>query len=81
MILVLLLLIFSKYFYLASLTSYYTFYLIKHFGVSVQSSQLMLFVFLGSVALGTVIEGLKSRFEHHRQFTFSLSEGGVCLDS
>ena len=62
-ILVLLLLIFSKYFYLASLTSYYTFYLIKHFGVSVQSSQLMLFVFLGSVALGTVIGGpLGDRF-------------------
>jgi FSR family fosmidomycin resistance protein-like MFS transporter len=54
---VLLALIFSKYFYLASLTSYYTFYLINHFGVSVRSAQLLLFVFLGAVALGTIIGG------------------------
>ena len=54
---VLLVLIFSKYSYLASLTSYYTFYLIDHFHVSVRSAQLLLFVFLGSVALGTVIGG------------------------
>ena len=50
-------LIFSKYVYLASLTSYYTFYLIDRFGVSVQASQLYLFVFLGAVAAGTVIGG------------------------
>ena len=54
---VLLALIFSKYFYLASLTSYYTFYLIEHFQVSVRNAQLLLFVFLGSVALGGVIGG------------------------
>ncbi|HZO23831.1 MAG TPA: MFS transporter [Steroidobacteraceae bacterium] len=54
---VLLALIFSKYFYLASLTSYYTFYLINRFHVSVQSSQLHLFVFLGAVAVGTMIGG------------------------
>ncbi len=60
---VLLVLIFSKYFYLASLTSYYTFYLIKHFGVSVRASQLYLFVFLGAVALGTIVGGpLGDRF-------------------
>ncbi len=60
---VLLVLIFSKYFYLASITSYYTFYLIKHFGVSVRTSQLYLFVFLGAVALGTIIGGpLGDRF-------------------
>ena len=60
---VLLLLIFSKYFYLASITSYYTFYLINHFGVSVQTSQLYLFVFLGAVALGTIVGGpLGDRF-------------------
>ena len=53
----LLLLIFSKYFYLASLSSYYTFYLIHQFGVSVRSSQLLLFVFLGSVAAGTLLGG------------------------
>jgi MFS transporter, FSR family, fosmidomycin resistance protein len=60
---VLLLLIFSKYFYLASITSYYTFYLINHFGVSVQAAQLYLFVFLGAVALGTIVGGpLGDRF-------------------
>jgi FSR family fosmidomycin resistance protein-like MFS transporter len=50
-------LIFSKYFYLASLSSYYTFYLIAKFGVSVQSAQLHLFVFLGAVAAGTILGG------------------------
>ena len=54
---VLIALIFSKYFYLASLTSYYTFYLIERFHVDVQSSQIYLFVFLGAVALGTLIGG------------------------
>ncbi|MCE7950077.1 MAG: MFS transporter [Xanthomonadales bacterium PRO7] len=54
---VLLALIFSKYFYLASLYSYYTFYLIERFHVSVRDSQLYLFVFLGAVALGTLIGG------------------------
>jgi FSR family fosmidomycin resistance protein-like MFS transporter len=54
---VLLALIFSKYFYLASLTSYYTFYLIERFHVSVQSAQLHLFLFLAAVALGTIIGG------------------------
>jgi len=54
---ILLILIFSKYFYMASLTSYFTFYLIQKFGVSVQSSQLYLFAFLFSVALGTLVGG------------------------
>jgi FSR family fosmidomycin resistance protein-like MFS transporter len=54
---VLALLVFSKYFYLASLTNYYTFYLIHRFGVSVQQSQILLFVFLFAVAAGTVIGG------------------------
>ncbi len=54
---VLLALIFSKYFYMASLSSYYTLYLIHRFQVSVQAAQLLLFVFLASVALGTVIGG------------------------
>ena len=54
---VLLALIFSKYFYLASITSYYTFYLIEHFGVSVRNSQLLLFVFLASAAAGGMIGG------------------------
>jgi FSR family fosmidomycin resistance protein-like MFS transporter len=54
---ILLVLIFSKYFYLASLSSYYTFYLIDHFHVSVQGAQLRLFVFLGAVAAGTLLGG------------------------
>jgi FSR family fosmidomycin resistance protein-like MFS transporter len=54
---VLLALIFSKYFYLASITSYYTFYLIEHFHVSVRSSQLHLFLFLASAAVGGMAGG------------------------
>ena len=54
---VLLALIFSKYFYLASLTSYYTFYLISRFNVSIQSAQMLLFVFLAAVAVGTIVGG------------------------
>ncbi len=50
-------LIFSKYFYLASLSSYYTFYLIEKFHLSAQSAQLHLFVFLGAVAAGTLAGG------------------------
>jgi MFS transporter, FSR family, fosmidomycin resistance protein len=54
---ILLLLIFSKYVYLTSLTSYYTFYLIQHFGLSVQSAQLHLFLFLAAIAVGTILGG------------------------
>jgi MFS transporter, FSR family, fosmidomycin resistance protein len=54
---ILLVLIFSKYFYLASISSYYTFYLINKFHVSVQSSQLYLFIFLASAAVGTLMGG------------------------
>jgi FSR family fosmidomycin resistance protein-like MFS transporter len=54
---ILLCLIFSKYFYLASLSSYYTFYLIHKFNVSVQQAQVYLFLFLGAVAAGTVAGG------------------------
>ncbi|MFT3800609.1 MAG: MFS transporter [Burkholderiaceae bacterium] len=54
---VLLVLIFSKYFYIAGISSFYTFYLIHHFGVSVQNSQLLLFVFLFASALGTLAGG------------------------
>ena len=50
-------LIFSKYFYLSSLTNYYTFYLIHKFGVSVQQAQIFLFIFLFAVAAGTIIGG------------------------
>ncbi len=50
-------LIFSKYFYLASLTSYYTFYLIDKFHLPVRSAQIHLFIFLGAVAAGTIVGG------------------------
>jgi FSR family fosmidomycin resistance protein-like MFS transporter len=56
-------LVFSKYFYLASLNSYYTFYLISKFHVSVRTAQIDLFVFLGAVAAGTILGGpLGDRF-------------------
>ncbi|HWF00950.1 MAG TPA: MFS transporter [Caulobacteraceae bacterium] len=70
---VLLVMIFSKYVYLASLTSYYTFYLIHRFGVSVQSAQLHLFVFLTAVAVGTVAGGaLGDRFGRKRVILVSI---------
>ena len=54
---ILLLLIFSKYFYMASISSYYTFYLIDKFGLSIQNAQIHLFAFLFAVAAGTMIGG------------------------
>jgi FSR family fosmidomycin resistance protein-like MFS transporter len=54
---ILMVLVFSKNFYTASLSSYFTFYLMSKFQVSVQDSQLYLFAFLGAVAAGTVIGG------------------------
>jgi FSR family fosmidomycin resistance protein-like MFS transporter len=56
-VVILLVLIFSKYFYLASITSYFTFYLMHKFNVSIQSSQLHLFLFLFAVATGTLLGG------------------------
>ena len=56
-IVILVLLIFSKYFYVASITSYFSFYLIEKFHVSVRSAQLHLFVFLLGMALGTLFGG------------------------
>jgi FSR family fosmidomycin resistance protein-like MFS transporter len=56
-IFILLVLIFSKYIYTASISSYYTFYLIEKFGVSVQTSQVLLFVYLISMTIGTMIGG------------------------
>ena len=54
---VLLVLIFSKYFYVAGLSSFYTFYVIEKFGLSVQAAQIQLFIFLFASALGTLIGG------------------------
>jgi len=60
---VLVILTFSKYFYLVSLSNYYTFYLIQKFNLSIQGAQLLLFVYLASVALGTILGGpLGDRF-------------------
>jgi len=70
---ILLALIFSKYVYLASLTSYFTFYLIHRFGVSVQNAQLHLFAFLAAVAVGTVAGGpLGDRFGRKYVIWFSI---------
>ncbi|MEO6839003.1 MAG: MFS transporter [Ginsengibacter sp.] len=70
---ILLVLIFSKYFYLASLTSYFTFYLINKFHVGIQTSQIYLFVFLFSVACGTMIGGpLGDKFGRKYVIWFSI---------
>ena len=62
-IFILLILIFSKYFYITSISSYVTFYLISKFNVSVQSSQIYLFVFSLAIVVGTIIGGpLSDRF-------------------
>lgn len=54
---ILLILVFSKYFYLASFTSYFTFYLIHKFQIPVEQAQIRLFIFLFAVAAGTIIGG------------------------
>jgi MFS transporter, FSR family, fosmidomycin resistance protein len=54
---ILIMLMFSKFVYLGSYSSYYTFYLIEHFGLTVPDAQFYLFVFLASVAVGTIIGG------------------------
>lgn len=56
-LLVLALLVFSKYVYMACLSNYYTFYLIENFDISIASSQLFLFLFLAAVAIGTFVGG------------------------
>ncbi|MEI9929378.1 MAG: MFS transporter [Rhizomicrobium sp.] len=70
---ILVMLIFSKFVYLASLSSYLTFYLIEKFHVSVQNAQLHLFLFLAAVAAGTIIGGpLGDRFGRKRLIWFSI---------
>jgi FSR family fosmidomycin resistance protein-like MFS transporter len=72
-IIILLVLIFSKYVYLVSLTNYYTFYLIHHFNLSVQQSQMYLFIFLFSVAAGTFFGGpLGDKFGRKYVIWFSI---------
>ena len=66
-------LIFSKYIYLASFGSYYTFYLISRFNLSVQSAQIHLFLFLGAVAAGTIFGGpIGDRFGRRRVILWSI---------
>ena len=73
---ILVVLVFSKVFYLSSLQSYYTFYLIQTFDVSVQNSQVLLFVFLGAVAAGTYAGGpIGDRYG--RKFVIWMSIVGV----
>ncbi len=72
-VIILLALIFSKYFYLVSLTSYFTFYLMDKFRITVQSSQVHLFIFLAAVAAGTLIGGpLGDRFGRKYIIWFSI---------
>lgn len=72
-IVILLVLIFSKYFYMASITSYFTFYLMDKFHVTVQQSQLYLFAFLAAVAGGTLIGGpIGDRFGRKYVIWFSI---------
>jgi MFS transporter, FSR family, fosmidomycin resistance protein len=66
-------LLFSKYIYLASFGSYYTFYLISRFNLSVRSAQLHLFIFLGAVAAGTIFGGpIGDRFGRRRVILWSI---------
>jgi FSR family fosmidomycin resistance protein-like MFS transporter len=70
---ILLVLIFSKYIYLSSITSYYTFYLIRTFHLSVENAQLHLFAFLAAVAVGTLLGGpLGDRFGRKYVIWFSI---------
>lgn len=70
---ILTILTFSKNAYTASISSYYTFYVIEKFGVSVQQSQVLLFIFLGSIALGTLLGGpFGDRFGHKAMIWFSI---------
>lgn len=72
-IIILLVLIFSKYFYLVSITSYFTFYLMNKFDLSIPQSQFHLFIFLASVAAGTVLGGpLGDKFGRKYVIWFSI---------
>jgi FSR family fosmidomycin resistance protein-like MFS transporter len=72
-IVILILLIFSKYFYIASMVTYLTFYMIEKFHVSIQQAQIYLFIFLFSVAAGTLLGGpLGDRFGRKYVIWFSI---------
>lgn len=66
-------LIFSKYFYLVSLSNFYTFYLIEHFHTTVKTAQVLLFVHLFAVAVGTILGGpIGDRFGRRKVIWFSI---------
>ena len=66
-------LIFSKYFYMASLNTYFTFYLMQKFNLSIQAAQIHLFIFLGAVAIGTLLGGpIGDRFGRKYVIWFSI---------
>ncbi len=70
---VLVALVFSKHVYMASISSYYTFFVIEKFGVSVQDAQILLFIFLGAAAVGTVLGGpIGDRFGSKTVIWFSI---------
>jgi FSR family fosmidomycin resistance protein-like MFS transporter len=70
---ILTLLVFSKHVYMASLSSYYTFFVIERFSLSVQEAQIMLFVFLGAAAIGTILGGpIGDRFGAKTVIWFSI---------
>jgi FSR family fosmidomycin resistance protein-like MFS transporter len=70
---ILIALMFSKFFYMTSLSNYYTFYLMGKFGVSTQQAQLLLFLFLGAVAAGTIVGGpIGDRFGRKYVIWFSI---------
>ncbi len=70
---ILVVMIFSKYFFISSMTSYFTFFLIDKFGVSVQQSQICLFAFLAALAIGTLAGGfLGDRYGRKYVILFSI---------
>ncbi|QDY99772.2 MFS transporter [Nitratireductor mangrovi] len=70
---ILVMLVFSKHVYLASISSYYTFFVIERFGVTVQESQILLFIFLGAAAAGTILGGpIGDRFGSKTVIWFSI---------
>jgi FSR family fosmidomycin resistance protein-like MFS transporter len=72
-LIILTILTFSKNAYTASISSYYTFYVIEKFGAGVQEAQVLLFIFLGAVAAGTILGGpIGDRFGHKTMIWFSI---------
>ena len=70
---ILVILLFSKFFYVSSLSTYYTFYTIQTFGISVQTSQVLLFLFLGAFAAGVMVGGpIGDRVGRKRVIWFSI---------